>query len=179
MEQNPYAPPAAPIAISAEAPAEAEEIRKKHRGTERSIQVAGVLFVLGGVATVAMGISTFANMLESAMNAAIGVILAGAGAFQVMVGVGMRRLQKWARIPAIILSCIGLLVFPWGTIINLVILLSVAGKKGGYVMTPEYQQIIAATPHLNPRTSKALIGLLFVLMIVLLVIVYFGILRRA
>jgi len=75
------------------------------------------------------------------------------------------------RIPTIIISCIGLLGFPLGTLINAYILVKVCGKQGQFVMTPEYHRIIEVTPHVKRKTSIAAMVLLAILIILLIGII--------
>ena len=51
------------------------------------------------------------------------------------------------------LSAIGLLGFPIGTLINGYILYLFLSKKGRTIFAPAYQDVIAATPHVKYRTS--------------------------
>jgi hypothetical protein len=53
-----------------------------------------------------------------------------------------------------VLSGIGLLGFPIGTLINGYILYLFLSKKGRTVFAPEYQEVIEATPHVStaPRS---------------------------
>ena len=83
----------------------------------------------------------------------ISAVLFVLGAGQIWVGVGLRRLRKWARIPTGILSGLGLLGFPLGTIINAYILYLVFCQKGKTVFSEEYQIVVEQTPHLKYRTS--------------------------
>ena len=66
---------------------------------------------------------------------------------------GLRNLRPWVRIPTIILSIIGLIGFPLGTLISAYILYLMFAAKSKMVFSPEYREIIAATPHLRYRTS--------------------------
>jgi hypothetical protein len=58
-----------------------------------------------------------------------------------------------------------------GTLINVYILVKLCGKQGSFVMTPEYQRIIAATPHVKRKSSIASMVLLAILIIVLIGII--------
>jgi hypothetical protein len=176
MEQNPYAPPAAPIEFHSQASAEAESVRKEHLRTERSIKVAGTLFVLGALVMAAVALGRMTNTGGDSSLLAVALVVLLLGVFQGAVGIGLVRLQSWARIPGIFICCLGLLAFPIGTIINLVILVSLAGKKAGRVMSADYHEIIAQTPHLKPRASKAAIILLIILLVILALIVLFAVL---
>jgi hypothetical protein len=62
-------------------------------------------------------------------------------------------LRKWARIPTGILSGLGLLGFPLGTLINGYILYLIFSQKGKTVFSEEYQAVIEQTPHIKYRTS--------------------------
>src|SRR4030095_8127226 len=85
---------------------------------------------------------------------------------QLWVGTGLRRLRRWARIPTGILSGIGLLGFPIGTIINGYILYLIFSQKGKVVFSDEYRAVIEQTPHIKYRTSIVVwivLGLLLLL----------------
>ncbi len=103
------------------------------------------------------------------MLISLGVVLLGF--FQGIVGVGLRRLRGWTKIPVGVLSGLGLLSFPIGTLINGYILYLVFSEKGSRVFSPEYQEIIRQTPHIKYQTSiivKILAGiLLFVIAMII------------
>jgi hypothetical protein len=52
-----------------------------------------------------------------------------------------------------VLSALGLLGFPIGTLVNAYILYLYLSKKGRTIFAPEYKDVIAATPHVKYRTS--------------------------
>ena len=81
---------------------------------------------------------------------------------------GLRRLQPWSRIPSGILSTIGLLGFPIGTLINGYILYLLFSRKGNVVFSPEYRDIIDRTPHIKYKTSLVVKVLAAVLLAVFL-----------
>jgi hypothetical protein len=91
-------------------------------------------------------------------------------------GWGVRSFRRWGRVVGCVLSGIGLLGFPIGTLINAYILYLFLSKKGRTVFSPEYQDVIAATPHVKYRTSiivwilLALVGALVVVGIGVMVI---------
>lgn len=171
MEPNPYAPPQSPL-LPPPLPvhSDAEAVRREHINTEATLKTVGVLYYLGAFIVIAAGLSMAANdeLTSEWVSMAILVIL---GVVQFVGGFGLRRLRSWARIPTIILSGIGLLSFPIGTLINAYILVKVLGKQGRYVMTPEYQEIIAATPYVKNKTSRAVWIILGVLIVVLILVV--------
>jgi hypothetical protein len=79
---------------------------------------------------------------------------------------GVRRLNPRIRSPLTVLSAIGLLGVPLGTILNAYILYLIHCEKGKYVFSPEYQEIIAQTPYLRPRISL-IVWILFGLLLTL------------
>jgi hypothetical protein len=68
-------------------------------------------------------------------------------------GWGVRALRAWGRILGGVLSAIGLLGFPIGTLINGYILYLFLSKKGRTIFSPGYQDVIGATPDIKYRTS--------------------------
>jgi len=152
----------------------AEEMRKSHLSHEASVKSIGFLYFLGGAAitfaAIAMMIGAVAgrNQAGAPIVIGVGLLLLALAAGQIIVGYGLRRLQPWARIPTGILSGIGVLGFPLGTIINGYILYLVFSKKGSTVFSPEYQDVIRQTPHIKYKTS---IVVWIVLGLVLLLII--------
>ena len=66
------------------------------------------------------------------------------------------------------MSVVGLIGFPIGTLISGYILYLLWGKKGRVIFSPEYQAVIAATPHVKYKTSIVvwiLLGLVVVLIL--------------
>ena len=49
-------------------------------------------------------------------------------------------------------AALGLLAFPIGSIISLFILILLCRPKGIRVLSPDYREVIAATPHIKYRT---------------------------
>ena len=138
----------------------AEAMRKEHLKHEASVKSIGFLYYLGGVALLLIGIGTVIGIGaggggrgEPVVAILMSAFLLVLGAGQLWVGTGLRRLRKWARIPTGILSGIGLLAFPLGTIINAYILYLIFSEKGKTVFSVEYQAVIEQTPHIKYHTS--------------------------
>lgn len=157
-----------------------EQIRRDNLSREASIQSIGSLYVLGAlVMTLATG-SALVTLVFATVSADV---VSGGGGFVGItsifyvamtaafwwIGLGLRRLNPAVRIWAIILSAIGLLGFPIGTLINGYVLWLVSGRKAKYIFSSEYQDIIAATPHIKYKTSIVVWILLAVLVAVLVV----------
>jgi hypothetical protein len=164
---SPYAPPAARVDdVSAGPDSEAEAIRRAHISHEASIKSVGILYYLGGVLTTGGGL--FA-MLGAQADPLMAFILVAVGAGGLFAGYGVRALRRWGRIVGCILSGLGLLGFPVGTLINGYILYLFLSKRGRTIFAPEYQDIIAATPQVKYRTS-IVVWIFLALVIALLVI---------
>ncbi|OYW76266.1 MAG: hypothetical protein B7Z37_09580 [Verrucomicrobia bacterium 12-59-8] len=170
MEINPYAAPQSQVLQSSSLD---ELVRKEHINTEATIKSVGTLYYLGAFMVILVGLSTFVgnNLNIGAYAPLVGVLIIAIGIGQGSVAYGLRRLKGWARIPTIIFSCLGLFAFPMGTLINIYILVKVLGKQGQFVMTPEYQRIIAATPHVKRKSSIVALVLLALLLIILIGII--------
>ena len=75
------------------------------------------------------------------------------GALSIVVARGIRQLKPWARITSIVLSIVGLIGFPVGTLINGYILYLLLAAKGRRIFAADYADIVAATPHIKTRSS--------------------------
>jgi len=149
---NPYAAPAAPV-DDVPANPEADAIRRAHINHEASIKAVGFLYYLGGVLLTLGGVASLVGAPRAAAGAAIALLLVVVGIGQLFAGWGVRSLRPWGRIVGCVLSAIGLLGFPIGTVISGYILYLLLSKKGRTIFTPGYQDVIAATPHVKYRTS--------------------------
>jgi uncharacterized membrane protein YphA (DoxX/SURF4 family) len=149
---NPYAAPAA-LVDDVPANPEADAIRRAHINHEASIKAVGFLYYLGGVLLTVGGIASLVGAPRAAAGAAIALLLVVVGIGQLFAGWGVRSLRPWGRIVGCVLSAIGLLGFPIGTLISGYILYLLLSKKGRTIFTPGYQEVIAATPHVKYRTS--------------------------
>ena len=78
---------------------------------------------------------------------------------------------------AIVLSAIGLLGFPIGTLISAYFLYLLVSEKGKVVFSDEYKEVIRKTPHIRYKTSIVVwifLGLLLLLIGLGLVGLLFG-----
>ncbi|REK22967.1 MAG: hypothetical protein DWQ42_16220 [Planctomycetota bacterium] len=180
MSENPYEAPALDVEQvaphSGQTESAAEEVRRRLISHEASIKSVGVLFWLGG----GLGIFAVAAMLFFTPQGAAGIpgglpgsfelgilaVIVMLGAFQIWVGVALRRLQPWSRIAGAVLAGMSLFSFPIGTIIGGYVIYLLLGAKGGQVFSAEYKRVIALTPHIRHRTSRVLIVLLCILLAV-------------
>jgi hypothetical protein len=149
---NPYAAPAAPV-DDVPANPQAEAVRRAHINHEASIKAVGFLYYLGGVLLTLGGVVSLVGASSEPSGAVVALLLVALGVGQLFAGWGVRALRPWGRIVGCVLSAIGLIGFPIGTLINAYILYLLLSKKGRMVFSPEYQDIIAATPHIKYRIS--------------------------
>lgn len=166
-DRNPYAAPQTPFGDERVGSEGAEVIRRQHLSHEASIQSIGILYLLGGIFLTLGGIATVvaaANAGPGPIELLVPVVIVGLGIGQGFVGVGLRRLRRWTRIPVGILSGIGLIGIPIGTIINGYILYLVFSTKGAMVFSDQYQEIIRQTPHIKYKTSIIVWIFLFLLL---------------
>jgi len=153
----------------------AEQIRNDHLKHEASIKSVGVLYFLAAAFLILAGV--LGLTANQGAGVGLGLFCLAIGAAQIWVGIGLRGLKPWARIPTGILSGVGLLGFPLGTIINGYILYLIFSQKGKTVFSDDYQRVIEQTPHIKYKTSIVVwifLGLLLVLMGLGLVAALFG-----
>ncbi|HWE35099.1 MAG TPA: hypothetical protein VG406_00895 [Isosphaeraceae bacterium] len=208
---NPYAAPKAraePARIGGDL-TEAEEIRRTYLNHEASVRSIGsltligavlnsiqvvvyLLIAIGSMAPINQGAQNFDPETQRTMawvNFALNLGTATLGFF---LGIGLRRLQVWARWTSLVFAVIGLifvllaslavmaLVSPIPGLIFLVvgggingyIVSLLASSKTTYICTPEYREIIALTPHIKYRMSLLVkILLVIVVLFILLALV--------
>ncbi len=141
-----------------------EQLRKKYIQHEASVKSIGGLYLIGAFFCVIAGLmSVFsgdgAELITSLMILVFAFLYG-------WLGISVRKLKPGSKIPVGILSGIGLLGFPIGTIINAYILYLVFSAKGKMVFSDEYQEAIAATPHVKHKTSIILKVFLLLLLLV-------------
>jgi len=177
MSENPYQAPLT-FDIPESQLSDAETIRQAHIKTEASIKSVGILYWLAALAVVIASIPIITAAIGhndmTPLHLATGIGLLSLGILQLILGFEIRRLKGWARIAVGILSGIGLLGFPVGTIINAYILFLLFGKKGRMVFSAPYKEIIAATPHIKYKTSKWVWIILIVVVLVIVGVIAFS-----
>jgi len=161
-DENPYAPPMTDDAgwMGGEM-SEAERIRRQYLNHEASVKSIGTLYLVGAIAMTVVSVpATFLGPPAGPWE--LGVLI-GLIVLFFCVGRGLRRLQRWTRVPVVVLAVIGLFQFPLGTIINAYILYLMLSPKSAYVMSDEYRTIIEQTPHIRYRSWGCLVVLLIVI----------------
>lgn len=172
--QNPYAPTEFTTNLPMGSASDVET-RNKYLSHEASVQGIGALYLLGAVFLVLIGagviVAGIIGITTGKADAAIGLILGlvylPLGILQFWVGKGLRTLNPKVRTAAIVLSAIGLLGFPIGTIISAYFLYLLASQKGVFVFSEEYARVRAATPEIKYRTSWIVWGFLIALILLI------------
>ena len=170
--QNPYA--AGASVPSAAEPTSAETIRRKYLSHEASVQSIASLFLIGGVIGLLVSIGYFVVGFTALsgpirrgapeMFFVLAVVFLAFAVAQIGVAVGVRKLAAWSRVPATILSLIGLLGFPIGTLISIYFLYLLLSRKGEMVFSDEYRDVIKRTPRIKYRTSIVVWVVLFLIL---------------
>lgn len=171
MELNPYAAPQSQVL---QATSRDEIIRKEYLNTEATIKSVGILYYLGAIVLILVSVIPFTksnpDLRSSDLIPVVLFLLLSIG--MGVTAYGLRRLQSWTRIASIIISSIALIIglinLSGGIIIHIYILVKMMGKQAAFVLTPEYQQIVANTPHVKRKTSVLVWVLLIVLLMVLI-----------
>jgi hypothetical protein len=169
---NPFAAPETPVGgFLAQAPiTDVEGIRRAHLSHETNIKSLGALYLLGAI--VSLAIAIVAILVEGTVNDWFAVIFLVTIPIGGVSGYGLRGLHSWVKIPAAIIGVIQLFSIGVGTIIGICTLYFVFSKKGKFILTPEYHEIIRQTPHVKYKTSWIVwVFLGLVLLLILLAVV--------
>lgn len=177
---NPYAPTSF-VSETDGLESDVDAFRNRYLSHEASIKSIGILYMISGV----MLLILFLVMVGEAFSVAgvqgqngaplqfsgrgfgaifvAFVIYAASGALFCYAGWGIRKFKKVPKIIVTVLSAIGLIGFPFGTVINGYVLYLLHGQKGKVVFSDRYQEVIRQTPHIKYKTSmivKIFVGLL-------------------
>lgn len=174
QEPNPYLAPTT-FAVPPALPSDAETIRRQHLNHEASIKSLGLLYFLGALFMIPGGLLGVVSPSGELPRGTAAIVLA-LGILSVFLGWGLRKLKAWARVGATVMSVIGLLGFPIGTLINGLALYYLLSKKGSMVFSPQYKEVIADTPHVKYKTSIIVWVLLGIFVLILLVGLAFAVL---
>lgn len=118
--------------------------------TNTHVDFVGILFIVWGLLTALIGVSTLAlgigaiaviaanrtggGQMAAGLTAgfflAIAVIAMLWGAAHVVVGVPLRRRKPWARLTAIVLGSVDLVLLPFGTALGIYALWALLTERG-------------------------------------------------
>ena len=121
------------------------------------VDFVGVLFIVWGLLTALIGVSTLAlavgaaamiatnqsggSQMAAGLTAgfflAIGVIAILWGAAHVIVGVPLRQRRPWSRMSALVLGSVDLVILPFGTALGIYALWTLLTERGKAAFTSE------------------------------------------
>ena len=180
MNTNPYQAPEI-LETANDIATDVEQIRNTYIKHEASLKSVGFLYIIGSIfiviiCSLALLGTLFSNTFITSEGAAF-IVLLLLGVLQFIVGLNIRKLKSWVKLPIAIFSTIGLLGFPLGTLINVYILYLFFGAKGKVVLSGDYKAVIEQTPHIKYKTSKVIwiaLGLFILFILVLSVLMTLG-----
>ncbi|QDV43379.1 hypothetical protein Enr13x_32350 [Stieleria neptunia] len=181
---NPYAPTSHVSETEGLGGSEVEAFRRKYLSHEASIKSIGLLYIIPGVLmllffVVMAGVAAVSLLVDGNGMQGMGLVEAalvvglygGLGSVQIYTGLGLRRFKIAARRLATVFSVIGLLIFPFGTLINGYILYLLQSQKGKVVFSEAYQDAIRRTSHIKYQTSL----IVKVLLVILIAVISLGV----
>ena len=141
---------------------EAAQVRHEHLNRETSVRAIGSLFYLGTLVLILFATFTVRSSFPLPDDGRpvttklfefgiLGLVVLFA-VVQGWVAHGLRTLNGSVRLWAVVLSALGLINFPVGTVINFYFIYVLVSELGRFVMTPQYAAVRAATPHLHSTT---------------------------
>ncbi len=151
-----WTPPQAPLQdASLLGNEQAAEIRRRYLKHEAGVKSAGRVYYLTAVLLSLLAVIslTVGGHVRPMGGVVVSVLFFIIATLLIVVGTGLVKLKPWAKIPAGLISTIGLLWIPVGTLINGYILYLVFSEKGAMVFSAEYREVIASTPDIKYRTS--------------------------
>ena len=93
------------------------------------------------------------------------------GLLQITVARGIRKFTPNGKIGGIIFGMIGLIGFPIGTLLSGYMLYVLLSAKGKVIFSPQYQEVLKATPHIVYKNRIVLLLLIIVVLIVIVVLI--------
>jgi hypothetical protein len=165
---NPYSAPEAEVGDPSPGPGAAEQRRREFIGHERQLKSVGTVFSLPAMVFVIafMLALVFAVTGDDSVSLPALAAQGTLAALFIALAIGFRRLQPWVKWPGTVVSAIGVLGVPVGTIVFGVVLYLIWCRAGRVVLDPAYRDVIQATPQLQPgptRTDKVLMAIVLVL----------------
>ena len=131
------------------------------------VDFLGVLFIVWGLLTTVVGVSTlalgvgafaliasashdgsgqFAASLTAALFTTLAIVAIAWGAAHIIIGVPLRRHRPWARMMALMLGSVDLVLLPYGTALGLYALWLLLSEQGRALFTPESTLVARESP---------------------------------
>lgn len=136
-----------------------EQVRRELLNHEASIKSVGRLNILGGVLAIIVGFAMLADTDPELPAVGATAIFVAIGLVTGWIGNKLRTLDPRGRLPAALLHAVGLLGFPFGTLVSGYVLWLVLSEKGRRVLSTEYQGVVARTPHVRYKTPVLIVAL--------------------
>lgn len=183
-DENPFRAPESDTGGAIAGPmTDAERIRREYIGHETSVKSISALYFLGIVIAL-FSLSVPATILLSRDSPKRGpadvpeafvwmIAAVGIATLFAFVGVGLHKLKRASWLPAIVISSLWALAslwslrFPIGAIVNVYALYLLSCRKGRYVFSEEYREVIRQTPHVKYRTSPVMYVVLLILVLLI------------
>lgn len=165
MSGNPDAPPHTeelpPHEELQETPRATTRVRQEHLHHESRVRASALFFFVIGVGIVAISLiglqsdmSAGPHMTGKLMPTKVLLVMGTVSVLCGWVGWALRRLDRRVLVPGTLLASLFLLFLPIGTGLGIYILWLLHSRKGRVVLSAEYAQVRAATPHIVYRTGK-------------------------
>jgi len=165
---NPYAAPESEILPDHHDLNDAEATRNKYLKHETNLKSFGSLNYLAGGVLLLAGLSAIIIALTEGLDAGgtiVAFVFIALSGIYIFVGRGLRTCNPIVKIPATILAILGLLNIPVGTLLSIFLLYLMFNKDGKVVLSKEYQEVMAATPHIKYKTPLCLIIIVAIFLI--------------
>ena len=170
METNPYQAPESDPDADLVDDSDPEALRQRFLSHERSIRLTGLLYLASAMLLGFVGlVGAFESSETNEWLVALAMLLSAPVFFA--LAAGLLKLRRWTRVPVVALSCLGLLAVPVGTFINGYILYLILGRKGRYVLSQDYAEVIAATPNIQSSGPSRVIRLLFWFLVIVIAVI--------
>lgn len=184
MSINPYAPPLSESPLQSRSSAEFEQVRKEHLNCEIGIRTVSLFYFLASCASFAAAslFLTRGGDISPLARMVLVLALGGMAVLQFWVGSGMRSLKPRVRVPAGFIALMSLVGSAAGggpmlVIVYIYILCLVFSEKGKMVFSPQYQEVLAATPHIKGSPSPVILVFLVLLALAFFALVVFPMVR--
>lgn len=174
----------APSEVGVAADTSDERIRREHMGHESSIKTVGALFLLAAFFYGVLFITAISVLVRGGQIATVRVVVIAIFSIWLFpTSIGLIRLLPWSRWTGVIYAIINLLSVLTilanqgpgpGLImlfINIYILSLLLSARGRTVFTDEYREVIKRTPHIKRKTSRLVIALVILLLLVIAIAV--------
>jgi hypothetical protein len=163
---------------------DAKALRQRHLKHETSLKSVGLLFIGSALVLGYFGVKWLLGNQQALpfrlpfgrLPKGFSLALLPVSAALLWAGVALTRLRPGIKIPAGILAFLGLFVFPLGTVICAYVLYALCSKKGSFILSAGYPQIVALTPEIRYRTSP-IIWIALAALVVAVVLERLGILE--